>query len=74
MGDLFTQAYPSIAHWAEVQGWIEIGANESSDLLVRALDEGGLVWESKSEHKTVDEALIALEAELREWFKQSERG
>jgi hypothetical protein len=33
---------------------------------VRALDEGGLVWESSDEHETVDEALQALEIELAE--------
>jgi hypothetical protein len=34
--------------------------------LVRALDEGGLVWESSDEHESVDEALQALEVELAE--------
>jgi hypothetical protein len=66
----FTQTYPNIARWLEVGGWIEIGADEYSVSLVRALDRGGLVWESKPEHKTVDEALVALEAELGERFKQ----
>ncbi|MGD9100969.1 MAG: hypothetical protein PVF45_10855, partial [Anaerolineae bacterium] len=64
MKDLFTQTYPNIAHWVEAQGWIEIGAYEYSDSLVRALDEGGLVWESRAEHKTIDEALAALEIEI----------
>lgn len=34
--------------------------------LVRALDEGGLVWESSDDHETVDEALQTLELELAE--------
>ncbi len=67
----FRQAYPSIAHWVEIQGWVEIGADEYSDSLVRALDEGGLVWESMPDHQTVDEALTALEAELEEWLAQN---
>jgi hypothetical protein len=33
---------------------------------VRALDEGGLFWESSDEHESVDEALQALEIELAE--------
>jgi hypothetical protein len=68
----FAQAYPNIAHWIEVQGWVEIGADEYSDSLVRALDEGGLVWESTPDHQTVDEALAALETELEEWLAQNE--
>lgn len=71
MSGSFTQSYPNIAHWLEVGGWIEIGADEYSVSLVRALDQGGLVWESKPEHKTVDEALLPLEAELGEWFNQN---
>jgi len=38
--------------------------------LVRALDKGGLVWESSDDHETVDEALQALEIELAEWLEQ----
>ncbi len=64
MKNLFAQIYPNIAYWVEAQGWIEIGTDEYSDSLVRALDEGGLVWESHPEHETIDEALAALEIEL----------
>ena len=67
----FSQIYPTIARWIEEQGWIEIGSDEYSHSLVRALDPGGLVWESTSEHKTVDEALAALEVALEEWFDQN---
>ena len=33
---------------------------------MKALDEGGMVWESSDEHETVDEALQSLEMELAE--------
>ena len=66
MESQFSKAYPNIAHWVNTQGWIEIGQDEYSDSLVRALDEGGLVWESSDDQKTVDEALQALEIELAE--------
>jgi hypothetical protein len=36
---------------------------------VRALDEGGLVWESSDDYETLDEALQALEIELAEWLE-----
>ena len=38
-------------------------------LIGRALDESGLVWESSDEHEGVDEALQALEVELAEWLE-----
>jgi hypothetical protein len=62
----FSKLYPNIAYWVTTQGWIEIGQDEYSNSLVRALDEGGLVWESSDEHESVDEALQALEIELAE--------
>jgi hypothetical protein len=71
MDSPFAQVFPNITYWVEVRGWIEVGADEYSDSLVRALDEGGLVWESRLDHKTVDEALEALERELGEWFEQN---
>ena len=68
---IFAQAYPAITRWVEEQGWVEIGMDEYSTSLVRALDAGGLVWESNSEEETVDEALRALEEALQEWFEQN---
>ncbi len=68
MKSRFSEIYPNIAHWVTTQGWIEIGQDEYSSSLVRALDEGGLVWESSDGHTTVDEALQALEIELAEWL------
>jgi len=67
----FSKTYPTIARWIEEQCWIEIGSDEYSKSLVRALDPGGMVWESNSKHKTVDEALIALEKALEEWFEHN---
>jgi len=68
---IFAQAYPAVARWVEEQGWVESGMDEYSASLVRALDAGGLVWESSSEEKTVDEALQALEKALQKWFEQN---
>ena len=70
MTNPFAEAYPNIAHWIEVQGWIEIGQDVYSRSLVRCLDEGGMIWESDSKHKTIDEALRALEEALVELLKE----
>ena len=66
MKSQFSKACPNIAHWVEACGWIKIGQDEYSTSLVRALDEGGMAWESSDDHETVDEAWQALEIELAE--------
>ena len=60
----FEEHYPHISRWIEVQGWIELGQDEYSDSLVRCLDPGGMVWESQTDHTTLNTALQALETEL----------
>ena len=67
----FSQSYPTITRWIEEQGWIEIGADEYSTSLVRALDPGGMVWESDSNLESIDDALKELEKELKDWFKKN---
>ena len=67
----FSQTYPIIARWIEEQGWIEIGADEYRTSMMRALDPGGLVWESDSDTDAIDDALTALEEALKDWFEQN---
>jgi len=52
-------------------GWIEIGQDEYSKSLVRAIDEGGMVWESKKQQVSVAEALEALEKFLINLFEEN---
>jgi len=67
----FSKSYPTVARWVKEQGWIEIGSDEYRTSLVRALDPGGMVWESDSEIDSIDEALEELEKELKHWFKKN---
>ena len=60
----FEQIYPNIARWVQSHGWIEIGDDGQSASFVRALDEGGLVWEDNDDDATLDEVLQALDAFL----------
>jgi hypothetical protein len=39
--------------------------------LVRALDPGGMVWESSSNLESIEVALKELEKELKVWFKKN---
>jgi len=64
------EAYPNIARWIEAYGGGEIGRDEYSISFVRALDEGGMVWEGSDDYETLDAAMQALETGLAEWMKQ----
>jgi hypothetical protein len=57
--------YPTIAKWVRRGGWIEIGDQDGCGFVVRALDEGGLVFEN-TEARTLDEGMTALERGIAE--------
>jgi hypothetical protein len=66
----FSSIYPNPAAWTVSHGWIEIGQDDFSQSFVRALDMGGMVWESKPKYKTVDAALDDLEAALEKIIEE----
>ena len=68
----FASTYPNIAHFVSDIGWIEIGYSHDGYLtsFVRALDEGGMVWEGADDYPTLDAALVALETALGEWLEE----
>jgi hypothetical protein len=66
----FDKAYPNTTQWVKDYGWIEIGQTDYSSSLIRALDEGGMIWESSQYYETMDEAMKALETALADWMKQ----
>jgi 3-methyladenine DNA glycosylase Tag len=72
MANSFDETYPNITYWVESFGWIEVGQDEYSTSMVRALNEGGLVWEGNDTYKTLDQAMQALERALGECIKEYE--
>ena len=64
--DGFTEKYPNIARWIK-NGWIEIGRDGHSTSMIRVLDEGGLVWEGGTRHKSMDKVLQEAEDAVAEW-------
>ena len=70
MATSFAELYPSLAYWVESFGWIELGQDHYSRSLIRILDEGGIIWESKERYDSVDVALQDAEAAIIDWFKK----
>ena len=70
MAQSFESTYPTIARWIQEYGWIEIGQDDMSQSFVRALDEGGLVWEGQEDYATLDAALQDLENGLAAWIRE----
>ncbi len=66
-------SYPHVARWVQDFGWIEIGQDDYSRSMVRALDIGGLIWEGKASYATLDAALQDLDQALAAWFKAEMR-
>ena len=71
MATSFEKSYPNKTSWVTSQGWIELGQDEYSSSLVRALDEGGMFWEGDAHYGTLDEAFDALETALAEWSEKN---
>ncbi len=69
--DSFAEAYPNIADWVLGGGWIEIGHTDYTRSFVRALDEGGMVFEGDSSYPTLNAALEALDAGIKDWLEEN---
>ena len=69
VGD-FAHRYPNVNRFIFERDWIEIGADEYSRSLIRALDLGGLIWEGKAVYASLDEALTDLECGLAQRMKE----
>jgi hypothetical protein len=66
----FEGAYPSIAAWVSNGGRGEVGYAEYTGSFVRALDEGGMIWEGLSRYESVDHALKALDRGIADWVEE----
>ncbi len=67
----FEHQYPNITRWVSEFGWIEVGQDEYSRSLVRALSEGGMIWEGDTKYVSFDAALDALDREIGEWLAEN---
>ncbi|NJN68383.1 MAG: hypothetical protein HC884_17550 [Chloroflexaceae bacterium] len=74
MAQSLEQVYPHIARWTRDIGWIEIGYDHYGYSFIRALDEGGVVWEGDHAYPTLDQAMDALEEALSRWIEENDAG
>ena len=67
MTSLIEKSFPYMTSWVQNYGWIEVGImDEFNDpSFIKALDEGGLVWEGKKDYKTIDTAFKDLEKNIK---------
>ena len=64
-----TKLFPATSAWVGEFGWIEVGKQQDSDFVARALYDGGLVFQD-DKPTTLAEAMAALEKGLVEWFNE----
>ena len=57
--------YPAVTRFVRGSGWIEIGDQQGVGFVVRALDQGGLVFEDITP-RSLGEALASLERRLKD--------
>lgn len=61
--------FPAIAKWVQSHGRIEVGSQESVGFIVRASDDGGLIFET-DRCTSLDESMAALDKGIRAWLKR----
>ena len=66
----FAERYPNIDAFVTGYGWIEVGYIEHTQSFIRALNEGGWVWEGKHTYDSLDDAWADLEQGLADWMKE----
>lgn len=68
----FDEMFPVIARWInQEEGWIELGADDYSRSLARALYGGGMIWEGKGNYRSLEEALRAMERGIASWLEDN---
>jgi hypothetical protein len=68
--DVFTADYPCITAWVQSGGLIEMGTDYNVRSFIRALDEGGIIWEGEPQYPTMDAAFKALDAGIAAFLNE----
>ncbi len=65
---IFEEQYPTIHHFVEEIGWIEIRQHKVISSFVRAYDEGGTVYEGKANYPSMAAAFQDLKAGIKAYL------
>jgi hypothetical protein len=69
---VFAKTFPHVATWVDGGGYVEIGYTDyHTRSFVKALDEGGIVYEGRTEYASLDEALRDLDAGIAAWISEN---
>lgn len=71
VGPAFETSYPDLASWVMGGGWVELGQTDCTRSMVRALDEGGMVWEGKERYQNLDDLLRDLNEGIAQWNEEN---
>lgn len=71
LGPAFEASYADVAGWIMGGGWVELGHQEGTSSMARALDEGGVVWEGKERYDNVDDLLRDLNEGIARWNEEN---
>jgi hypothetical protein len=63
------QKYPNIA-WMIEDGTVEITSEYERGIVIRAIDEGGVIWEGEK-YKSLESAMDALEKGIGKWYGEN---
>lgn len=64
------QSFPNLAGWVQ-DGLVEIGCADYSRSFIRALDQGGTVWEGKRSYPSLEAALKDADKGIAEWLEEN---
>ena len=67
---IIPQHFPCISRWLEAHGKIEFGFCNHTGSFVRALDEGGLIWQGRRSYHSFGAALADCEAGVGRWLRE----
>jgi hypothetical protein len=67
--------YPHLSAWVkDGDRWVEIGTDDFSRSFIRVLDIGGMIWEGETSYPTLDDALAAADAAIKQWLREQNMG
>ena len=72
VGPAFEECYPDLARWIMGGGRVELGQAEGTSSIVRALNDGGMIWAGKERYRNMDDLLRELNEGIAQRTEENE--